>query len=67
MIQKVNESEEDVAMKYKGKSDLCALHPWQKDLPQEIEAVLKEFEDIFPKDLPLDFHLSIWNMNSKLI
>ena len=44
--------EEDVAMKYKGKSDLDVVHLWREDLPKEIEVVLKEFEDIFPKDLP---------------
>ena len=53
VIRKVEElKEEDVATKYKGKSDLGVSHLWREDLPQEIEAVLKEFEDIFPKDLP---------------
>ena len=53
VIQKVEESkEEDVATKYKGKSDLGVSHLWREDLPKEIEAVLKEFEDIFPKGLP---------------
>ena len=43
-----------MAMKYKGKSDLGAMHLWWGDLLMEkIEAILKEFEDIFPKDLPL--------------
>ena len=40
-----------MAMKYKGKSDLGVSHLWREDLPKEIEADLKEFEDIFPKDL----------------
>ena len=54
VIQKVKESkEEDVATKYKGKSDLGVSRLWRKDLPKEIEAVLKAFEEIFPKDLPL--------------
>ena len=58
VIQKVKESnEEDVAAKYKGKSNLSATHLWREDLPKEIEAVLKEFEDIFPKDLPLELPL----------
>ena len=48
----VDDSEEDVATKYKGKSDLGAMHLWRKDLIQEIEAVLEEFEDMFPQDLP---------------
>ena len=53
VIRKVEElKEEDVATKYKGKSDLGVSHLWREDLPKEIEAVLKEFEDIFPKDLP---------------
>ena len=52
MIQKVEElKEEDVATKYKGKSDLGVSHLWREVLPKDIEAVLKEFEDIFPKDL----------------
>ena len=42
-----------MGLKYKGKSNLGAVHIWQKDLPQEIEVALKEFEGIFPKDLPL--------------
>ena len=58
VIQKVEESkEEDVATKYKGKSDLGVSHLWREDLPKEIEVVLKEFEDIFPKDLPPGFPL----------
>ena len=52
VIQKVKElKEEDVATKYKGKSDLGVSHLWREDLPKEIEAVLKVFNDIFPKDL----------------
>ena len=42
-----------MATEYRGKSDLGAAHLWWEDLPKEIEAVLKDFEDIFPKDLPL--------------
>lgn len=38
--------------KYKGKPDLGVAHLWQQDLPQEIEAVLREFQDVFPKYLP---------------
>ena len=44
--------EEDVAEKYKGKSDLGAVHLWREDLPEEIKAVLKKYDDVFPKDLP---------------
>ena len=53
VIRKVEESKEEaVATKDKRKSDIGISHLWQEDLPKEIEAVLKEFEDIFPKDLP---------------
>ena len=53
LVQKVDElKEEDVAMKYKGKLDLGVAHLWREVLPKEIEVVLKEFEDRFPKDLP---------------
>ena len=52
MVYKVEESEEDVAAKYKGKSELGAVHLRWEDLPQAIEVVLKELEDVFPKDLP---------------
>ena len=38
--------------KYKGKSDLGVSHLWWEDLPKKIEAILKGFENIFPKDLP---------------
>ena len=41
-----------MAKKYKGKSDLGAVHFWREDLPAEINAVLNEYEDVFPKDLP---------------
>ena len=44
--------EENVAEKYKGKSDLGAVHLWREDLPVEIKAVLDDYEDVFPKDLP---------------
>ena len=44
--------EENVAEKYKGKSDLGAVHLWREDLPTEIRAVLNDYEDVFPKDLP---------------
>ena len=44
--------EENVAEKYKGKSDLGAVHLWREDLPVEIKAVLNEYEDVSPKHLP---------------
>ena len=44
--------EENVAMKYKGKSDLGAVHLWREALSIEIIIVLNEYEDLFPKDLP---------------
>ena len=50
-VQMVKE-EESVAEKYKGKSDLGVVHLWREDLPTEIKAVLKEYDDVFPKDLP---------------
>ena len=43
---------ENVAKKYKGKSDLGAIYLWREDLPEEIKAVLKKYDDVFPKDLP---------------
>ena len=45
--------EENVAEKYKGKSDLGAVHLWREGCPAEIQAVLYDYEDVFPKDLPL--------------
>ena len=44
--------EETMVEKYKGKSDLGAVHLWREDLPAEIRAVLNDYEDVFPKDLP---------------
>ena len=41
-----------MAEKYKGKSDLGAVHLWREDLPTEIKAVLNDYKDVFPKDLP---------------
>ena len=52
MLRKVKESEEDVAAKYEGKFELRVAHLWREDLPQEIEAALMEFKDVFPKGLP---------------
>ena len=44
--------EDNIAEKYKGKSDLGAVHLWGEDLPEEIKAVLKKYDDVFPKELP---------------
>ena len=44
--------EENVAKKYKGKSDQSAIYLWREVLPKEIKVVLKEYNDVFPKDLP---------------
>ena len=44
--------EDNVAKKYKGKSDLGVVYLWREDLPKEIKAVLKKYDDVFPKDLP---------------
>ena len=44
--------EDNVADKYKGKSDLGAVHLWREDLPEEITPVLKKYDDVFPKGLP---------------
>ena len=41
-----------MAEKYKGKSDLGAVHLWREDLPAKIKAVLNDYDDVFPKDLP---------------
>ena len=40
-----------MAKKYKGKSDLGAIHVWGEDVPECIKVVIKEYEDIFPQDL----------------
>ena len=45
--------EDNVAKKYKGKSDPGAVHLWREDLPIEIKVVLNNNEDAFPKDLSL--------------
>ena len=54
LIHKLQEPTEqvDVAMQYKGKSDLGAVHVWREDMPECIKAILKEYNDIFPQDLP---------------
>ena len=44
--------EDNVAEKYKGKSDLGVIHLWREDLPAEIKAVLRKYDYVFPKDLP---------------
>ena len=44
--------EENVAKKYRGKSDLGAIHLRREDLPKEIKVVFKKYDDGFPKDLP---------------
>ena len=44
--------EDNVAEKHKGKSDLGAVHLWREDLPEEIKAVLRKYDDVIPKDLP---------------
>ena len=44
--------EENVTEKYKGKSDLGAVHLWKEDLQAEMKAALKDYKDVFLKDLP---------------
>ena len=44
--------EDNVAEKYKRKSDLGAIHLWREDLPEEIKVVLRKYDDVSPKDLP---------------
>ena len=44
--------EENVAEKHKGKSDLGTVYLWRKDLLVEIKAILNDYKDVFPKDLP---------------
>ena len=51
-VQEPPEQVEDVAKKYKRKLDLGAIYVWREDMPECIKAVLKEYEDIFPQDLP---------------
>ena len=41
-----------MAKKYRGKSDLGAIHLWREDLPKAIKVVLKKYDDVFPKNLP---------------
>ena len=48
--------EVDVAKQYKRKSDLGAVHVWREDMLECIKAVLKEYNDIFPQDLPPGLH-----------
>ena len=45
--------EENVAEKYKGKSDVGVVHLWREDLPTKIKVVLDDYKDVFPKDFPL--------------
>ena len=35
------------------KSGQGAVHSWGENLPEEIKAILKKYNDVFPKDLPL--------------
>ena len=44
--------EDNVAEKYKRKSDPGAFHLWRENLPKEIKVALKKYDDVFPKDLP---------------
>ena len=44
--------QENIAKKYKGKSDMGAVHLWQEGLPEEIKLVLRKYDDVFPKGLP---------------
>ena len=47
----------EVVKKYKGQSDLGAVHVWREDMLECIKVVLKEYDDIFPQDLPLGLPL----------
>ena len=47
-MQEPNDQVEDVAKKYKAKSNLGAIHVWWEDMPEYIKVVLKEYKDIFP-------------------
>ena len=69
LIHKVQEPIEqvDVAKKYKGKSDLGVVDVWWEDMVECIKAVLKEYEDIFPQDLPPRLPPVKMGMNSGLI
>ena len=40
---------------------------WDSALPSQIRAVLEEFDDVFPQDLPLGFLQCTRSMNSGLI
>ena len=43
---------EDKVAEKGGKSNQGTTHLWGENLPEEIKAVLKKYDDIFPKDLP---------------
>ena len=49
----VREVKEEEADEKVSKSDLNSAHLQREDLPDSIKAVLKEFEDVFPEDLPI--------------
>ena len=43
---------EDKVAEKRGKSEQGAVHSWGENLPEEIKAVLKKYDDVFPKDSP---------------
>ena len=45
-------NEESVAMEVQGESIQNSSPKWREDLPDSIHAVLQEYDDIFPHDLP---------------
>lgn len=48
-----DDEEENMAGKYKGKSDLSVVHSWRVDLPEALKAVFEGICWRISKDLPL--------------
>ena len=49
LVRKVDETEEQSGIN----SDLDSAQLQREDLPEEIKAILKEYRDVFPTDLPI--------------
>ena len=64
-IRRVEESEEK-AMEAPGESKTTQKPKWDPALPEPICAVLEEYDDLFPQDLPLGLPPVRKGMNLKL-
>ena len=58
--------EENVAERYKGESDLGAVHLWREDLPTKIRAVLNDYEDVSQRTCHPGFHQYARGTSSRL-